>query len=65
MVEKSQVTERAQLQKTTVIQKYLDPEWVELIKEAKRYGMTIDEIRKFLTSFRKKSPTSKRSESVR
>lgn len=26
----------------------LDPEWVELIKEAKRYGINIDEIRKFL-----------------
>jgi len=48
MLEKSQLSQVAYLDKNLVVNKALDPEWVELIKEAKRYGFTIDEIRKIL-----------------
>ncbi len=47
-MENSQISELDNLKKTPIIRKDLDPEWVELIKEAKRYGITIEEIRRFL-----------------
>ncbi|WAA12662.1 anti-repressor SinI family protein [Fervidibacillus halotolerans] len=47
-MKKSQMSQVVDVKKTEVVKKYLDPEWVELIKEAKRYGIPINEIRNFL-----------------
>lgn len=44
----SQISNSANFKETLDIKKELDPDWVELIKEAKRSGITIEEIRRFL-----------------
>lgn len=54
MVKKSEISQLAPFNETLVIKKDLDLEWVELIKEARRYGITIEEIRKFLRKNRNK-----------
>lgn len=48
MMKESQVAQVDYLEKIVVFNKDLDPEWVELMKEAMKQGLKIEDIRNFL-----------------